>query len=205
MTKLPKIPPTTRGPLLETYKNQLVLTPRQREIIIGTMLGDASLQTQDKGKTYRLKFEQGLCHYPYIKHLYEEFTSWCLSPLAKKERINANSNSVVTFAFQTLSHKDLKEFADIFLNARGKKKVIKPNLVQDYLTEVGLAYWFMDDGGKLDYTPNLGKGIVLHTQGFSKGEVIELSEGLKKKFNLQTKATKMKGKYVVSISGHSFV
>lgn len=62
----------------------------------------------------------------------------------------------------------------------------------------------MDDGGKLDYGPNLGKGIVLHTQGFTEKEVVELAKGLKEKFKLQTKATKMKDKYVVSISGNSF-
>lgn len=72
------------------------------------------------------------------------------------------------------------------------------------MTEIGLAYWFMDDGGKLYYGPNEGKGIVFHTQGFSEKEVIELAEGLKNKFHLQATATKMKGKYVVSVSGKSF-
>jgi hypothetical protein len=33
------------------------LTVEQWEASIGLMLGDASLQTQNEGKTYRLKFE----------------------------------------------------------------------------------------------------------------------------------------------------
>ena len=35
------------------------LSEIQWEAAIGLMLGDASLQTQNKGKTYRIKFEWG--------------------------------------------------------------------------------------------------------------------------------------------------
>jgi hypothetical protein len=44
--------------LLKQYKESLVeLSPIQREAAIGLMLGDASLQTQNGGKTFRMKFE----------------------------------------------------------------------------------------------------------------------------------------------------
>ncbi len=46
------------------------------------------------------------------------------------------------------------------------------------MSPVSLAHWFMDDGGKLDYSPNQGKGVVLHTQGFNQEEVVRLAEGL---------------------------
>jgi hypothetical protein len=40
------------------YKDSLSeLTKFQLEASIGLMLGDASLQTQNNGKTYRMKFE----------------------------------------------------------------------------------------------------------------------------------------------------
>lgn len=203
MRKLQKIAPTTRGPALQNYKDQLELTQRQREIAVGVILGDASLNTQNKGKSYRLKFEQGIQHLGYLEHLHSEFYYYCLSDITKKERINANKNLVHTAAFQTLSDVSLNEFADLFLNDQGKK-VIKPNLVRDYVTEISLAYWFMDDGGKLDYTKNQGKALVLHTQGFAKKEVDQLAEELKVKFNLETKVTKNKGKFVVQISGNSY-
>jgi hypothetical protein len=51
----------TKGPnnkLLKEYKKSLfLLSDIQREASIGLMLGDASLQTQNGGKTYRMKFE----------------------------------------------------------------------------------------------------------------------------------------------------
>jgi hypothetical protein len=43
---------------LKGYKESLVkLSQIQREAAIGLMLGDASLQSQNGGKTYRMKFE----------------------------------------------------------------------------------------------------------------------------------------------------
>lgn len=44
-----------------------------------------------------------------------------------------------------------------------KKKLISKDLIKDYLTPRGLAYWFMDDGRKLDYSSNNGKGIIFNT------------------------------------------
>lgn len=44
--------------LMKEYKESLTqLKQEQWESAIGLMLGDASLQSQNKGKTYRLKFE----------------------------------------------------------------------------------------------------------------------------------------------------
>jgi len=44
--------------IVKLYKNSLIaLSDKQKEASIGLILGDASLQTQNKGKTYRIKFE----------------------------------------------------------------------------------------------------------------------------------------------------
>jgi hypothetical protein len=44
--------------LLKEYKKSLInLNDIQIESSIGLMLGDASLQTQNNGKSYRMKFE----------------------------------------------------------------------------------------------------------------------------------------------------
>lgn len=51
--------PTARQrKLLIEYKKTLSLYQELFEIGIGTLLGDASIQTQDQGKPYRLKFSQ---------------------------------------------------------------------------------------------------------------------------------------------------
>jgi hypothetical protein len=58
---------------LKQYKEQLHLTPKIKEIGLGVMLGDASLQTQNNGATFRLKFEGGNKNRAYIQHLRDEF------------------------------------------------------------------------------------------------------------------------------------
>lgn len=49
--------------LVKEYKNSLTkLNTEQYQASIGLMLGDASLQSQNKGKTYRIKFGCMLHH-----------------------------------------------------------------------------------------------------------------------------------------------
>ena len=51
--------------LLKEYKNTLhMLSKLQWEVAIGLMLGDASLQTQNNGKTYRMKFVPSAARQP---------------------------------------------------------------------------------------------------------------------------------------------
>jgi len=38
---------------IENQKKRLKLTKRQKEILVGKILGDGHLETQDNGKTYR--------------------------------------------------------------------------------------------------------------------------------------------------------
>ena len=68
-------------------------------------------------------------------------------------RINVNNKQVVNWGFQTISHEAFIFLSDLFLN-EDKKKSVQENLIRDHLTARGLAYWWMDDGGKLDYNKN---------------------------------------------------
>ena len=63
--------------LIKDYKNSLIsLSNLQLETSIGLMLGDASLQTQNKGKNYRLKFEWSDKTKSYLDHVYPLFYEW---------------------------------------------------------------------------------------------------------------------------------
>ena len=68
-----------------------------------------------------------------------------------------------------------------------------------------MAYWWNDDGGKLDYNKNSkNKSIVLNTQSFTEDEVKMLSNELKAKFNLECELRSNKGKKVIVISNNSY-
>jgi LAGLIDADG DNA endonuclease family len=196
-----------KGPnnkLLKKYKESLKsLSSFQQEIIIGLILGDASLQSQNNGKTYRVKFEWGDKNKLYAEHVHTIFDEWVLNPLHKKVRININNNTVITWGFQTISHSSFNFLHDFFLVK--KTKGVITNLVKDHLTEIGLAYWFMDDGGKLDYNKNsTNKGIVLNTHSFTEEEVNNMASDLNEKFHLNTYVKLNKNKYIIVIKSESF-
>ena len=203
---IPK-PPINCGPnskILWEYKMSLKnLSDIQWEASIGLMLGDASLQTQNKGKNYRMKFEWGHKNKIYTEHVYALFNEWVLSPPRKKARINANGKTVINWGFQTISHNAFNPLKDLFLI--NKNKGIIPNLIKNHLTGRGLAFWFMDDGGRLDYNKNsVNKGLVLNTHSFTREEVEIMSNELSNKFNLNTIIRLNKNKNIIVIQPESY-
>jgi hypothetical protein len=187
---------------IKNYKESLFsLSKFQYEASIGLMLGDASLNSQNDGKSYRLKFEWGQKNLSYVNHVYDLFDEWVLSKPHKKTRISPKGNSVITYGFQTISHNAFNFLSFIFL-LNGRKGISR-SLITDYLTPVGLAYWFMDDGGKLDYNPkSINKSLVLNTQCFLNKEVFMMTDELNKKFKLNCEVRSNKGKKVIVIKNY---
>jgi len=187
---------------IKEYKAKLTeLSQEQKEAAIGLILGDVSLNTQNKGNTYRLKFEWGDKHKEYVYHVHKLFDEWVLSDPRKVTRVNANGNTVITWQFQTLSHEVFNEIGNLFLNDENKKYVPK-DLIKDHLTPRGLAYWFMDDGGKLDYSHG-SKGIVFNTHSFTKQDVDQMCLELSSKYDLDCWVKLNKNKPIIAISSKS--
>ena len=189
---------------LREYKKSLgKLSQIQWEAAIGLMLGDASLQSQNKGKTYRMKFEWGEKSKIYLDHVYNLFNEWVLSEPHKKTRISPKGNKVINWGFQTISHEAFNSLALLFIN---KKKTIFNDLIKNHLTRRGLAYWFMDDGGKLDYNKaSKNKSVVLNTQSFEAKEVEAMAQQLSYKFNIDCEVRSNKGKKIIVIKSNSYL
>lgn len=194
--------------VFKAYKDSLLqLTQEQWEASIGLMLGDASLQTQNKRasarKTFRMKFEWSEKNKAYIDHVYNLFDEWVISEPHKKERFSPQGNLVTNYGFQTISHKAFNPLAELFLSEN--KKGVSPFLIKDNLTARGLAYWFMDDGGKLDYNKSSkNKSIVLNTQSFLDQEVQMMATELNQKFKLECSLRTNKGKKIIVIDSQSY-
>jgi len=175
-------PTANQKKALREYKKTLSLSKTLFEISVGTLLGDASIQTQDGGKTYRLKFQQSEnLHRDYLMSLHREFDDWVLSP----PFFDVTRNM---WSFQTISHSDFRKLAQLFvLENQGNQcqKHVQPNLVEHYLTPRGLAYWIMDDGGRSCYNRDYPrKGFALNTHGFSQPEIEILCQGLQNRYGL---------------------
>lgn len=182
---------------IEQYKRGLKLSQQQREVLTGLLLGDAHLETQNQGRTYRLKIEQSLKHQDYVQHLYEVFKPWVLTPPQPKERSSRGYTSRNCW-FQTVSHGAFRFYAHQFY-VEGQRRV--PRLIHRWLTRRALTYWFMDDGSMKS---SQSKGVILNTQSYPLNDIQRLVDVLQEKFGLQAKPRKQQEGFQIYISGKSY-
>ena len=183
---------------IEEYKTRLKLTDLQKEVLIGVLLGDAMLETQNSGRTYRMKIEHSMVQRAYAQHLYEIFKAWVLSEPRLKRVTLSNGKTYENIAFSTLSHPSLRFYAHQFYQGGNK---VAPKLIKRWLTPRALAYWFMDDGS---IKSRESKGVILNTQGYARHDVLRLIKVLVEKFHLEAKIRSQKEGYQIYISGKSY-
>jgi hypothetical protein len=195
---------------LEVYKKQLSLTEEQKEVLVGTLLGDASMSIAQGMPVYCVKFEQGSANKDYLFHLFEIFKPYVgTGPQIRVIERKVTKEEVVwkqreSYSFKTYRHDDFKPYFHMFytttINEQGlieKKVKVVPNNIEQLLTARALAYWFMDDGSCKVYGLNKNKTYVLHTQGFTKEEVVSLSQVFNNKFDLKCSVYKDKKGYTL--------
>lgn len=162
--------------------NYPTLTKEQRDIIIGTSLGDAHLKTQTRGDTYSIHFEQSIKKRVYVEHLYDVFFSLVNPDTPPAVRVAEKGTKL---AFTTLNHPSLRHYGRLFnwsttedelKKGVGRKQV--PKNIYKYLSDRALAYWFMDDGA---LKGNNRSGKTIHTEGFTKESVYILQDALIRK------------------------
>lgn len=111
-----------RSKKIEEYKKELKLKSHQREILVGTILGDGHLETQNNRMTYRLKIEHSEKQKKYVYWLYGYFKNWVLTPPQTRQRMVDGRIQRNTW-FQTVSHSSLRFYAQQFYQ-NGKKKFL---------------------------------------------------------------------------------
>lgn len=167
------------GNQLIEYKKTLLLTKEQHEIIIGTMLGDATMGYHKGQPYYCLKFEQGSAHADYIRHLYTVFEPYT-SGEPYWRWIDSKTKTRESYWFRTYRHTDFQPYWHLFHCTIQRKKRVPPN-IKELLTPRSVAYWFMDDGHQVN------NAYFLNTQGFTKTESELLCTCLKDNFNISAK------------------
>ena len=171
---------------IENYKKDLKLTSLQREIIVGLVLGDGHLETQNDGKTYKLKVEHSIHQKEYLDWLYEKFREWVRMP----PKVKFKNDKPFSYHFSTYSHELLRFYGQQFYNH--KKKVIPEN-IEELITPLSIAIWFMDDGSWKSKKHNT---YIIHTLGFKRGELERIQKVFAEKFGIETSLHKQKQKYL---------
>ena len=167
---------------LREKKLKLSLNKLQKDVLVGLLLGDGHLETQNDGRTYRLKVEHSITQIEYTEWLSEIFSDWTTGMYKKVK----NGREYV--GFTTYSHPSLRFYAHQFYN--NKKKVI-PSLIHKIITNTSLAIWYLDDGS---WKSKRHSTFIIHTLGFSKRDLERIVEVLNTK-NVKTKLHSQKNKY----------
>lgn len=185
-----------RSRKIEEYKKKLKLTKTQREILIGLMLGDGHLETQNQGRTYRLKIEHSFKQKDYTDWLYGIWKDWTLTPPQTKKKV-INKKIYTNYYFNTVSHGAFHFYGNQFY--QGKRKVV-PKLIHQWLTPRALAIWFMDDGSVKSRHHH---ARILNTQGFTYHETSRLAHALESVFRLTATLREQAEGYQIMIAGSS--
>lgn len=196
-----------RGVQLIEYKKTLKLNAIQKEILVGTLLGDATI-AKTKRVAFNVKFEQKLANKEYINHLYEIFEPYVGTPPKVRNITGGGAKNRQSIWFRTYRHIDFKFYYDLFYipkNSTDLRKKRVPKLIHKFLTARALAYWFMDDGS---YYLNKSKKTqqkvyYLNTQSFCYEDIKILKKALKLNFNFDTNIYKDRTYYLLYIQPQS--
>jgi len=185
-----------RSKQIEEHKKTLRLTKKQKEILVGLILGDGHLETLNNGKTYRLKVEHSLKQREYLDWLYKNFKEWIHKAPEVRKRTSLGK-IIETYGFTTYTSGILRVYAQKFY--QNKKKII-PKDIDKIITPQSLAIWFMDDGS---IKSKAHKALVIHTHGYSKSDLELIAKVLQKKFGLKVGLQKQYDKWRLYIFSES--
>lgn len=149
-------------------------------LIIGSVLGDSHLEKRKVGIGTRIIFEQCSDNVEYLMwfHSFLAERGYCSKNKPKLfKRIKKNGKIFYHYRFNSYTFSSFNWIHDMFY-VNGVK--IIPKDLENYLTPLALAVWFMDDGSKLN------QGAKIATNCFSLHEVEFLSSILKNKFNINS-------------------
>jgi hypothetical protein len=144
------------------------LSTVQKEILIGTVLGDGYLEYN--GRNVRLQILHSVRQRDYVDWKYKIFKEWTKSPPSEIGHGN--------YRFRTITHPEFTQYYKLFYE--GKRKVVPPNIGELLRTPLALAVLFMDDGKK---RPDCN-GFFLDVLSFSKTEQERLMRCLAENFGL---------------------
>jgi ubiquinol-cytochrome c reductase cytochrome b subunit len=151
-----------------------MLTKEEKDILIGSLLGDGCLRIMGNGVSPAFSVSHSEKQKDYVLWKYEKLKRWVKTPPWREERVyhKDRSRKTISWRFQTLSD---RVFSDLYNSFYQNGKKIIPENITSLLENapLALAVWVMDDGNKNH------QAVFLNTQSFSLEEQKRLSQILK--------------------------
>lgn len=153
-----------------------------KDILIGALLGDASINKPNNTKSARIQISHSIKQTEWVWYKYQMIKDLVSTPPRARTEIKY---PVIYFNTKTLS--EIYELYELFISY-GRKGV--PQNIGELLSPIGLAVWFGDDGtSSMSKAPRL-KNPKRHgffcTDSFTEEEVNILRRALLDKFQIET-------------------
>ncbi len=161
------------------------LTGLQRDLVIGSLLGDGYLMPTTAGYCFRVS--HGTQQQDYV--------DWKFRLISDLVRMAPRACGR-SYYFRTVTHPEFSGLREAFYAPRARKG-IPLSLLDQELTAFGLAIWFMDDGAA-DRNQ-----LRLNTQSFSQEENVILAEFLHAKFGITARLNRDKDRHRLRIGAES--
>lgn len=184
--------------------NKHTFNQLQFDLLIGCVLGDANLQTEN-GRTWRAHFIHKAIHEPYIQHKYMVLKDFCDSEPKYGSYFDYRTQKEYSrFQFNTLTLSELRFIANMFYTQTHTGVWVKgvPKNIKKFLTSRALAYWYMDDGA-LKWKGH-SNAVRLCTDSFSASDVAILKSALEENFKLKCSIQKKDNVSRISILEESY-
>ena len=98
--------------------NTQKLSKKQREILVGILLGDAHLESP-----YRILVEQGNNHKAYIEHLFGVFANFIAATQLRKREVQLGNRVHTNWCFKTRHHVSFLFYAQQFYNPKKRGRL----------------------------------------------------------------------------------
>ncbi|MBI4079553.1 MAG: hypothetical protein HY429_04640 [Candidatus Levybacteria bacterium] len=155
---------------LHRRKNlRLVVTNRQKEILIGSLLGDAYITRRGQ-----IQFEQSTHQKEYLFWKKKELETISYENVSFVKRLDKRYQKE-TNSYRFWTRQFFQEWREEFYP--NKKKVVPKNT---QLTPLTLAVWYMDDGCLSD------NRCIIATDGFCSNDIVFLQELLVSRYNIKS-------------------
>ena len=171
--------------VFRTLKKNFSLNPVQTSVLIGTMLGDGTIQARKTDARLHIKHSLNqLSLVEYKRQVFSNIT--CMPVRVFKQKVGEKDYNFAEFV--TLIHPEFSKFYRLFY-PKGKK-VVPKNIGED-LNTLSLAVWIMDDGSS-EYA-----GLSIQTHSFEEKDVGTLMKAIKENFGIETIKRMNKGRWVI--------
>ncbi len=163
-------------------KKALLLSSRQKALIIGSLLGDGTMRLGKGARNVNFKVEHGLIQKDYVRWKYNILKPFVFTKQKMSYRYNKNGNRYAkSWWFRTIRHPIFTQIYVRFYKGekyRNGKKIV-PSDIEKEMGPLVLAVWIMDDG-------SYSKGrIDISTYSFSLRGINTLQKSIKKIFDVR--------------------